>query len=341
MTDDPSIELVGLSDVELGATWGAFARQRWPHYRRWYLSQGEDARPTYLACRRALQAHMPEFLNTYDRAVELAGGSDLVARCLSGYCPPPFITGCSQAVFQASGAEPILIRNYDYSVELWEAAIYRSCWAEQTVVGMSDCMLGLLDGINSSGLAVSLAFGGREVVGTGFGMPTILRYVLEVCQSTADAVELLTTIPSHMAYNVSVLDSSGTRATVLVSPDRAPSVSEMRVVTNHQHRVEWERHAAATGTVDRLIVLNRHVQSPDETESRFVRRFLEPPVFSNKHRAGMGTLYTAVYRPSALLVSYLWPTHRWDAGIDGVLEGSLVLDFAGARPRLPREESSA
>ena len=32
---------------------GLFERA-WPHYRRWWLADGEEARPSYLACRRAI-----------------------------------------------------------------------------------------------------------------------------------------------------------------------------------------------------------------------------------------------------------------------------------------------
>ncbi len=326
-----------LAETELGALWTHFFEERWPHYRTWFLSEGEAARPSYLACRRALRTHMPGFVPIYERAVEFAGGSDLVARCLSGYCPPAFIAGCSQAVFEAQGSSPILVRNYDYTPDLWEAVIVRSRWGGRTVVGMSDCLLGLLDGINDAGLSISLAFGGRRVVGAGFGIPIVLRYVLESCDCTEQAVEALTTIPSHMAYNITVLDAAGKHSTILLSPDRSPVVTERRMITNHQEQVDWPRHAIATGSVDRLRVLSRHVADPDETEERFVRRFLEPPVFSTKHDTGMGTLYTAVYRPSLGRVSYLWPEHRWDVGLEGELEGSLRIDY---NPRVSTTDPS-
>jgi hypothetical protein len=41
----------------------------------------------------------------------------------------------------------------------------------------------------------------------------------------------------------------------------------------------------------------------------------------------MGTLYTAVYRPTARMVSYLWPAHRWDADMESALEGSLRVEY--------------
>ena len=52
---------------------------------------------------------------------------------------------------------------------------------------MSDCLWGLLDGMNDAGLAVSLTFGGRPVLGDGFGIPLVMRYVLETCEDVAEA----------------------------------------------------------------------------------------------------------------------------------------------------------
>ena len=319
------IELKAIDEGEPGPAWAAMAAAQWPLYRAWFLSQGEAARPTYLAGLRALRTHMPEMVPLYERVVALAGGSDLVARFLSGYCPPPYIAGCSQAVFR--GRSPILVRNYDYSPELWDAVVLRTRWDGRTVVGMSDCLWGLLDGVNDAGLAVSLAFGGRRATGDGFGIPIILRYLLQTCERTAEAVALLCRVPTHMSYNITVLDAAGSHATVMVAPDRPPAVVKQAVVTNHQQRVEWHQHALATGSVDRLRMLNMHVRNPQETEPRFVRRFLEPPVYSDRHHAGIGTLYTAVYRPALRRVSYLWPRQRWDTGVWGPQDAGLTIDL--------------
>jgi len=41
---------------------------------------------------------MPELEPTWNRLSELMGGGDAAARFLSMWCPPPYITGCTQAV---------------------------------------------------------------------------------------------------------------------------------------------------------------------------------------------------------------------------------------------------
>ena len=41
--------------------------------------------------------------------------------------------------------------------------------------------------MNDDGLAVSLTFGGRRVLGDGFGIPIVLRYLLETCGTVEEA----------------------------------------------------------------------------------------------------------------------------------------------------------
>ncbi len=50
-----------------------FART-WPAYRRWYLHEGEGARPSYAACRAAVRTHLPELAADFGRLVERGGG---------------------------------------------------------------------------------------------------------------------------------------------------------------------------------------------------------------------------------------------------------------------------
>ena len=195
------MELVfdAVQEAEPGPKWRALFHERWPAYRAWYLSEGIEARQTYLACVTALRRHMPELLPVYERLCALAGGSDLSARFLSLYRPPAYITGCSQAVWSSSDGddEPVLIRNYDYSPHLCDGLILDTRWSGggRRVIAMADCLWGCLDGMNDAGLAVSLSFGGRRVVGDGFGIPVVLRYALEFCATAAEATVVLQRVP--------------------------------------------------------------------------------------------------------------------------------------------------
>src|SRR5260370_16804619 len=110
-----------VAEDQPGPKWQALFKRFWPAYERWFLSEGERARPRYLTSLRQLKAHMPELVPTYERLVELAGNTDLIARFLSSFCPPSYLIACSQAVW--SNVEPFLVRNYAYSPQLSDGAI--------------------------------------------------------------------------------------------------------------------------------------------------------------------------------------------------------------------------
>jgi predicted choloylglycine hydrolase len=310
-----------------GEKWRALFRRFWPAYRGWYLREGEAARPGYLTCRTALRKHMPELEPTYERLVELAGGGDLEARFLSLYRPPPFLTACSQGVWRGEEEEPALVRNYDYDPTLCEGVTLRSQWTDRRVVAMSDCMWGALDGINDAGLVASLAFGGRRVVGDGFGMPLILRYVLEVCETTADAVKVLRRVPTHMAYNVTVVDRRGDFATLFLSPDRPAVVTRRPLATNHQRRVEWKEYAGATASLERERYLGERLEDRSETLESLADRFLRAPLYSSQFAKGWGTLYTVVYRTGARTADFRWPRGSVVQGIDSFRELAIRVDY--------------
>lgn len=318
-----------------GPRWESVYHHRAEGYRRWFLREGDAARPSSAAASGALRRHMPELLPVYTRLVDLAGGGDYAARLLALWCPPPYLTGCSQAVWR--GERSLLVRNYDYHPALWDGVLLASAWSGRRVIGMLDSLWGVLDGVNESGLAVSLAFGGRPVVGRGFGMPLILRYVLETCGTVRDAVAALTRIPSHMSYNVTLLDSRNQHRTVFVAPDRPAVVTRRRIATNHQRVVEWEAFVHATASLDRERSLRFHCDDPSEDPARFVQRFLEPPLHLAGFRQGWGTLYTAVYEPRTTSVALHWPGATVHQSIGNFHEAAVALSFTGP----PRERIQA
>jgi predicted choloylglycine hydrolase len=303
--------------------WQGLFAATWPGYRHWYLREGAAARPDLDTCRRMLAAHMPELVPGWRRLVELASamaGGDLAARMLTMYGPPAYLAGCSQAVYLGGAGGPALVRNYDYAPQLLDRVVYGSAFTGRRVVGMSDCLWGLVDGMNDAGLAASLAFGGRRVVGSGFGIPLVLRYVLEVCDTAAQARATLARLPVHMAYNVTVVDRAGDHFTAFLGPDREPGFRRQRFATNHQEHLDWPRQAHATHSVERAAVLADLLAQPIDLEP-LVDRFLSPPLYSTGYDMGFGTLYTAVYRPADLSIGYHWPGSVWPHTVPGFASG--------------------
>ena len=312
-----------IAENQPGAKWRARFEHHWPSYRQWFLREGERARPSRSTCERAILEHMPELMPVYERLVRLAGNGDLEARFLSMWCPPAYVGGCSQLI--VPGRRPALIRNYDYSPKLLEGTWLASRMISRRVVGMADCLWGLLDGINEDGLAVSLAFGGRRVMGEGFGIPLILRYVLECAATTREAARLFARVPVHMPYTIAMVDRTGRHATMFLNPDRKAERTRRLASANHQHRVEWPRHAAATRSVEReaaLRLVARRARPGDQA-----RAFLKPPLYQSNYELGYGTLYTAHYRTEDASATLSWPELDWRQSCAEFRDGLRIVEF--------------
>ena len=285
----------GLTEDEPGGVWRRIVEHGWPGWRDWFLARG-GRRVRLDDARRALRRHMPEMEPLWQRLVAAVDGDDDLARFLSFWSPPRYLVNCSQAVvIDADG--PLLIRNYDLDPDLNESTMLHSAWRGRRVMGMVEGLSGLADGMNDAGLAASLTFGGRTEAGPGFGIPLIMRYLLEMCDEVPDAVDLLRAVPCHMSYNVTVADRRGAWATVFLAPDRPPIVTDRRAATNHQLRVERPRQGRVTRTLERERHLEHLLDRGRLTAAAATAEFKRPPLFSTDYATAFGTVYTAAYRP--------------------------------------------
>ena len=184
------------------------------------------------------------------------------------------------------GQEPVLVRNYDYS---------------------------------------PLAFDRLIIVGDGFGVPLILRYVLQVCETAGQAAKVLARVPSHMSYNVTVIDAERNYITAFMAPDRPAQITHAAVATNHQDKVEWAAHARFTATVERERYLLQRLSLHVDTEEKFISAFLKPPLYSSAFADGFGTLYTAVYRPRLQQMELRWPRGTWHLNMETFVEDQRII----------------
>lgn len=298
------VNIHSLDLSEDDTAWKDLFEKSWPSYERWFSKEGLKARPGFLSSLLAFEATFPELIHLYTHLCELAGGSDLASRFLSMYCPPPYMSGCSQVAWTKD--QPALIRNYDYSPLFYEGVVMHTNWLKP-VIGMSDCTWGLLDGINGDGLCASLTFGGRRITGLGFGIPLVIRYCLETCSTTQEAIQALVKIPVHMAYNVTIMDKELNFATIYFVPGQTNQVHYVPVGTNHQEEITWPDYAAMTRTVERRTILEYAVMNPKEHYDTMVQKFLSPPLYNRAYEKAFGTLYTAAYLPDSNSVHYYWP----------------------------------
>jgi predicted choloylglycine hydrolase len=320
------IDFEAVAELRPGPKWQSRFAAMWPAYRAWYLRDGEAARPDLATCERKLAEHMPELVPTYERLVALAGEDPLAARLLSLYRPPGFIVGCSQGAW--TRGTPTLVRNYDYPAARLEGIVYLTEFTGRRVIGMSDCLWGLLDGISDAGLAVSLTFGGRPAVGDGFAISLVVRYLLETCETVAQARSALARIPVHAPQNLTLLDRSGEFLTAYVGPDRAPEFHAVAATTNHQGSVEWPEYARAIRTVERERCVLALLEDPEVTREDFIAAFLAPPLHNTEYAQGFGTLYTAVYEPAQGAAEYRWPGASWRHSFDRFEETTHTQSFS-------------
>ena len=303
------LSMIGVLEDRPGPAWSALLNATWPSYRAWFASEGWHARSTLAESRSALEHHMPELLPMWQHLVSLAGDDSDVARMLTLWNPPAFAPGCSQLV--ASGESRALLRNYDYDPALFEGVSLSSQWGERRVIGTSDCLWGLLDGMNDRGLAVSLTFGGLPGTGRGFAIPLVVRYLLEVCDSVTEARRVIDRIPVAASYNLTLTDRSGAVVTAFVAPGRVPEYFDMPLATNHRGLVPDRPDLARRfRSVERQDVL-RGLDQTGRTADAAAEEFLSPSLRSTDFEAGFGTLYTADYRPDDGLVTYRWPGAEW------------------------------
>jgi predicted choloylglycine hydrolase len=330
-----SLTFDSVAETRPGPKWKARWDRSWPSYAAWFTSRGGDDGPERAECEAALARYMPELVPLHAHLTELSGGGDRAARFLSTWCPPAYLGGCSIAA-RCDGDGVRLLRNYDLSPELNEGLLLRSGWAGRPVMGMVEFLWGLSDGINDAGLAAAIAFGGRREVREGFGICTILRYLLETCDDVADARAALARIPSHMAYNVVLADRSGAVASVELAPGGGLRSMDHALATNHQHGDERPDAPGFTRTVERRAHLEmlfaRQVAPPTLREA-----FLQPPLFRKDYAGGFGTLFTAEYEPAAGALKLIWPDRSWDQTLARFREGSRTITYAAEAPARDRD----
>lgn len=317
-----------VAEAEPGPKWAARWSRSWPAYKEWFRARSGDNGPSRARCEAALAEHMPELVPVQRQLTRLAGGGDRAARFLSTWCPPPYLGGCSMASLAKEGVVR-LVRNYDLSPDLNEGLLLRTEWTGMPVMGMSEFLWGLSDGVNARGLCAALAYGGRRQVGRGFGVTTIVRYVLETCGTVNEALAVLKRVPSHMAYNITLADRHGATATAELLPGGGVRVLQPAIAANHQHGTERADRPGFTRTHERHDHLKRLIMSGIAPEG-LGDAFLDPPLHQRNYAQGLGTLFTAVYDPLGGGLVLRWPGHDWAQCLDAFTEGRREISYGAA-----------
>ncbi len=292
----------------------------------WYRGSGRGKPPAAAECKAHLRRHMPELLDPYEQVCGLVGEDDLAPQILSQFKPPSLLHGCTQAVWLGRDG-PALVRNYDYPLDVVSDHFESTRWLGREVISKGQRPWGgCLDGMNADGLVASITFGGSAVQGAGFSIILIVRYILETCSRVSEAVAALLRNPVAQSQNVLVLDKTGAYATVFLGPERDPAVSYAPVCANHQ-----ESNAASAVSSYHAHSMSRQqaalhaLEEPAATLASLTEAFLTAPIYSLG--ASSPTVYSAVYRPAALCVDYVWPGNVMTQRIGAFNPGVYVHDY--------------
>ncbi|XHM65011.1 C45 family autoproteolytic acyltransferase/hydrolase [Streptomyces nigra] len=288
--------------------WAAYAQPLWPLAEAWLTEEGKTEAGAQDA-RKLFEQHMPELVPVLDRlAAQLDRPEATTFLTLAAL--RPFFSGCTQI-----GSEGELLRNYDFAPDDCEGTIVRSHFL-RPVIGMQEAAWGLLDGMNDAGLAVSLTFGGRFVHGPGFAIPIVLRYLLETCTTVDEAVARLGSLPIAIPQNVTLVDATRSR-TVFVGPDIPLTEAPDTCAANHQHLPVPEDQERFSRTQERLTAIR--------AAGRDMAAMLKPPLYQLAYDEGLGTVYTAHYRPTEGQVTYAWPHTTWSQSFTTFTPGTRTM----------------
>ncbi|MEU7046081.1 C45 family peptidase [Streptomyces varsoviensis] len=301
--------------------WAAHVQGRWPAAEGWLSEEGRRAAGAARA-RRLFETHLPELVPVLDRLagqLDRAGGETYLTHAALR----PFFSGCTQA-----GAPGVLLRNYDFEPARCEGTIVSSRFL-RPVIGTLEEGWGLLDGMNDAGLAVSLTFGGRYVHGPGFSVLIVLRYLLETCDTVGEAVAALRGIPVGIPQNITLVDAERA-VTVYVGPDIPLTEAPDACAANHQNLPVAEEHERFTRTQERLATVRAAVRAHGVDAAAMLR----PPLYQYAYDAGLGTVYTAEYRPAEGRVIHHWPAATWEQSFHAFTPGerTVALGEEAARP---------
>jgi len=135
-----------------------------------------------------------------------------------------------------------------------------------------------------------------------------------------------------MAYNITLADAAGHYVTAMIAPDRRASIRRVPVATNHQKKIEWYAHALASETLIRERQLSILLDDAATDETRLVSALLAPPLFRHDYSRGLGTVYTAVYRPGRGEASFHWSNTALDLSFARFPEERLTVRYGTVDP---------
>ncbi len=253
----------------------------------------EDARRTLLAYAPNLWEELHGLADGLETSLEEA-----VGRFSNGRLAYPR-RGCSAAI-----GDGLYGRNYDFSSARYDRAlVVVQAVGSHAHLGFADRYTGRLDGMNEHGLCIGLHFVSQAAPRPGLVCILIVRIVLDRCASTAEAIGLLREMPHGLAFNYSLLDSTGDAAVVEGAPKGVAIHRGAPIAcTNHfrSAALASRKAGAKASSRQRLPPLEAMAAARLDAEALFrALNDADSPAFHHGYARGFGTLHTIVCDPGA------------------------------------------
>ncbi len=259
-------------------------------------------------CIPVYQEYYPEILNEIRGIADGQKSSyeDMLTFLLSMYCFE-FNNKCT--CFAVSDENNIVFgRNSDFLVELEK--LYMNCFYHLDHVfsfnGNTTAFVQMEDGVNEHGLAVGLTFIYPKDIQAGFNSGMLVRYLLEKCKTTNEAIWALKTIPIGSNQTITIADASGEIVVVECNSQKVvciyPNKGDKFVATannfNSKEMENWHHH-----NIDDWRSKERYEVAREALKSHELSIQLVSDILSGKHgfmcqydrKTGADTVWSVIY----------------------------------------------
>lgn len=220
---------------------------------------------------------------------------------------------CSVFAFRNNNAV-VFGRNYDmlYQFKKFTESSLIGPKDKCAYISQSDVFIGRSDGINEKGLAVAMSFVNGTKIQPGISFHFIIRKVLEECESTEKAVDVILNTKVSSANNFLIADKTGVLAVVESCPQKAmvrkPNHHENFITITNQFQLSEMKKFDANGvewskSKERYEGLEKQLKNLEEIDLLKAKAILSDKcVCLDLKKQQFGTIWSVVSNLNTLTI---------------------------------------
>ena len=215
---------------------------------------------------------------------------------------------CTTMVFK-NEEEIIFARNSDFATvvkRLSESAYYKLDHG-YSFIGNSTAFIQMEDGVNEHGLAVGLNFIIPHKIKPGLNAGLLVRYLLERCKNTEEALTVLKSLPISSSQILTLVDREGKMVAIECNCEtidlRYPTSSQSFLVSANDYKLEKMQKYKVLEAADTIYSNERyltgvHALSNHEYSLLFTKKLLSGSygfMCQYQHEFGFDTIWSSIY----------------------------------------------